>query len=98
MVLYLKKYRIQVISLIWAYCALFGVVYYLKTGTAQRNYSNNMIYLFLYIAFAFLIAKIIPYVNKRRLIWSVPFSVLTSGMFLIGGDTALGHTARWKTV
>ena len=95
MVLYLKKYRIQVISLIWAYCALFGVVYYLKTGTAQRNYSNNMIYLFLYIAFAFLIAKIIPYVNKRRLIWSVPFSVLTSGMFLIGAQIEYERAISW---
>lgn len=95
MVSMVKKYKTLFLTIVWTYISLFGLVYYLKIGMDNRNYSNNMIYAILFPLIFMMIRKAGKYVDKKKILYSVPLAVFTSCVFVLGAQIEYWNALSW---
>ncbi len=91
----IKKHKTILLSAVWSYLALLGLVYYLEIGMESRNYSNNLVYALLYIMIAAFILKSRQYMDRRKLKFSVFFSALTALIFVAGAQLEYLAAISW---
>lgn len=89
-----KKKRIS-ICLIWAYCALIGMVQFLKIGNINRNFSNNIIFVPFFIMMYFVLHKMLESVKKKEIVYSAFFSFVFSGILVVGAQIEYLRAIAW---
>ena len=90
-----KKYGKAALILVWAYAALMGVVYFLKIGVSDRNFSNNILYGIFYLMICLLIDRSLKYVNRKRGLFSLAAAVFTAGALVIGAQIEYLEVISW---
>lgn len=84
------------INLLWSYVSVIGVVYYLKIGVEYRNFSNNILYIIIYILCVCLVAKAMKYLNKKRFLYSAVYSLFTASILIIGAQIEYNTVITWN--
>lgn len=83
------------ISALWGYLALTGVVKYIKIGIADKNFSNNFVYFSLYFMITALIFLSVQYIERKRAIYSACLAFFLAVILIVGAQIEYLEAIVW---